>query len=172
MSAFTSFDICTRIMQALSSTLTTHCSEFSQDWYKWLVSTGVFLALTISCKMNGLFTFMTVGTAVGVDLWNLLDYRRGLSMVKRILLLLPETDPQWQKHIGRHFMARVYGLILVPAVVYLFWFYVHFAILTKSGTGDDFMSPAFQETLRDSPLMLNSQGLSFLRFESLIWLTP
>lgn len=43
--------------------------------------TGVFLSLTISCKMVGLFAFMAVGTAVAVDLWNLLDYRRGLTMV-------------------------------------------------------------------------------------------
>lgn len=60
-------------------------------------------------------------------------------------------------------MARVYGLILLPAGVYLFWFWVHFAVLTKSGTGDDFMSPAFQETLQDSAIMLSSQGwFSFL----------
>lgn len=55
-------------------------------------------------------------------------------------------------------MARVYGLILWPIVVYLFWFWVHFAVLSKSGSGDDFMSPAFQETLQDSPMMLASQG--------------
>lgn len=54
-------------------------------------------------------------------------------------------------------MARVYGLILLPIAVYLFWFWVHFAVLTKSGTGDDFMSPAFQETLQDNAMMLASQ---------------
>ena len=62
----------------------------------------------------------------------------------------------------KHFAARAVGLIVVPAIVYLFWFWVHFAVLTKSGTGDDFMSPAFQQTLLDSPLMLNSEGASSL----------
>ena len=62
----------------------------------------------------------------------------------------------------KHFAARAIGLIVVPAIVYLFWFWVHFAVLTKSGTGDDFMSPAFQQTLLDSPLMLNSEGASSL----------
>jgi dolichyl-phosphate-mannose-protein mannosyltransferase len=107
-----------------------------------MMLTGIFLSLTISCKMVGLFAFMTVGTAVVVDLWNLLDINRGHSI----------------DHVFKHFAARVLGLIIVPAIVYLFWFWVHFTILNKSGTGDDFMSSAFQQTLRDSPLMLNSEG--------------
>jgi dolichyl-phosphate-mannose--protein O-mannosyl transferase len=56
-------------------------SEFTQAWWAWLVATGVFLAFTISCKMVGLFMFLTVGSAVIVDLWNILDVRRGLTMV-------------------------------------------------------------------------------------------
>jgi dolichyl-phosphate-mannose-protein mannosyltransferase len=50
------------------------------------------------------------------------------------------------------------GLIAVPIVLYLAFFYVHFAVLTHSGTGDTFMSPAFQETLIGNELLLNSQG--------------
>lgn len=33
--------------------------------------------------MVGLFAFMTVGTAVVIDLWNLLDIKRGHSIVRR-----------------------------------------------------------------------------------------
>ena len=33
--------------------------------------------------MVGLFTFLTIGAAVLVDLWNILDYKKGLSMVGR-----------------------------------------------------------------------------------------
>lgn len=57
--------------------------EFTRRWWTWMILTGVFLSLTISCKMVGLFAFMTVGTAVLVDMWNLLDIRRGLTMVRR-----------------------------------------------------------------------------------------
>ena len=63
-----------------------------------------------------------------------------------------------QEHFARHFVARTVGLIVIPAIVYLFWFWVHFAVLIKSGTGDEFMSPAFQETLVGSPLTVNAQG--------------
>jgi dolichyl-phosphate-mannose-protein mannosyltransferase len=55
-------------------------------------------------------------------------------------------------------MARAVGLIAVPLVIYLSFFYAHFTILTHSGPGDTFMSPAFQETLLDNELLLNSQG--------------
>lgn len=56
-------------------------SEFTQEWWTWLIATGVFLALNISCKMVGLFMFCTIGSAVVIDLWNILDIRRGHSMV-------------------------------------------------------------------------------------------
>lgn len=55
-------------------------------------------------------------------------------------------------------MARAIGLIALPLVLYLFFFYIHLSILTHSGPGDTFMSPAFQETLVDNELLLNSQG--------------
>lgn len=58
-------------------------------------------------------------------------------------------------------MARAVGLIVVPVIIYLLFFYVHFAVLTHSGTGDTFMSPAFQETLIGNEMLLNSQGVQF-----------
>jgi dolichyl-phosphate-mannose--protein O-mannosyl transferase len=56
-------------------------------------------------------------------------------------------------------MARAVGLIAIPFIIYLSFFYVHFAVLTHSGTGDSFMSPAFQETLIGNELLMNSQGM-------------
>lgn len=46
-----------------------------------MVATGVFLACTLGCKMVGLFTFFTIGTAVAVDLWNILDINKRYPMV-------------------------------------------------------------------------------------------
>lgn len=58
-----------------------YSSEFSPEWWTWLVLTGVFLACSLGCKMVGLFTFLTIGTAVLVDLWDILDIKKGHSMV-------------------------------------------------------------------------------------------
>lgn len=55
--------------------------EFTQEWWFWLLATGFSLACTLGCKMVGLFTFFTVGSAVLWDLWEILDIRRGHTMV-------------------------------------------------------------------------------------------
>ncbi|KAG0210827.1 hypothetical protein BGX31_001807, partial [Mortierella sp. GBA43] len=115
----------------------TRNNPFSARWWTWLLATGVSIALTTSVKMVGLFTVATIGVAVVWDLWVLLDINRGLSM----------------KEFLEHFQARAIGLILVPIVIYLFWFWVHFTILTRSGPGDDFMSAEFQETLQGNTMV-------------------
>jgi dolichyl-phosphate-mannose-protein mannosyltransferase len=55
---------------------------FSKAWWTWLCATGVALSFVMSTKYVGLFTFITIGGAVAVDLWNLLDYQRGLPIVR------------------------------------------------------------------------------------------
>lgn len=58
----------------------------------------------------------------------------------------------------KHFYARAFSLIIVPIGIYLFWFYIHFAILNESGPGDSFMSSRFQDTLKNSPLKMSALG--------------
>lgn len=118
---------------------------FSFSWWKWMVLTGISLSCVISTKYVGVFTFITIGFAVALDLWDLLNINSGLTI----------------RQFTRHFVARIYGLIILPFVIYLFWFYVHFEILTKSGPGDAFMSAEFQETLGDSPLAKEAKVLNY-----------
>ena len=122
---------------------------FSRKWWKWLLLTGVALSCTISTKYVGVFAFFTIGSAVAIDLWGLLDINRPQGA-----LSLPE--------FGKHFAARTFGLIIMPFLFYLFWFQVHFAILTRSGPGDDFMSPEFQETLSDNIMSANAVNIDYL----------
>ncbi|KAF9466070.1 glycosyltransferase family 39 protein [Collybia nuda] len=119
--------------------------EFSAEWWTWLIATGAFMACTWGSKVNGILTVVTIGIAVLIDLWDILDIKKGHTM----------------EHIGKHFMARVIGLIVVPFIIYLSFFYIHFAILTQSGPGDTFMSPAFQETLSGNEMLLNSHEIRY-----------
>ena len=121
---------------------------FGRKWWKWLLLTGISLSCVISTKYVGFFTFVTIGSAVLLDLWDLLDVNRPggtLSLFR----------------FGQHFAARAFGLILVPFFFYIFWFQVHFSILTRSGPGDDFMTPAFQETLSDNVMSAQSLGVEY-----------
>jgi dolichyl-phosphate-mannose-protein mannosyltransferase len=121
---------------------------FGRKWWKWLLLTGFALSCVISTKYVGVFSFVTIGSAVAIDLWDLLDIKR-----RQGELSLPE--------FGKHFAARAVALIIVPFFFYLFWFQVHFAILSKSGPGDDFMSPEFQETLSDNVMTANSVTIDY-----------
>ncbi|BDD57951.1 hypothetical protein MAP00_003269 [Monascus purpureus] len=63
-----------------------------------------------------------------------------------------------QRIFMKHLVARVLGLIIIPILVYMSSFYLHFLILENSGPGDAQMSSLFQANLKgtevgkDSPL--------------------
>ncbi|KAJ5902373.1 hypothetical protein N7495_002901 [Penicillium taxi] len=122
--------------------------SFSRKWWKWLLLTGFCMSCVISTKYVGFFTFVTIGSAVLIDLWNLLDIHRSEGALDMFT---------WVKHFG----ARLVALVIIPFFFYLFWFQVHFAILTRSGPGDEFMSPEFQETLSDNAMTAQSIGVQY-----------
>lgn len=63
-----------------------------------------------------------------------------------------------QVEFASHFAARVVGLIVIPLMVYMFSFFIHFLVLENTGPGDAQMSSLFQANLKgtevgkDSPL--------------------
>ena len=104
---------------------------FSRVWWTWLALAGTSLGATLSCKWVGLLTIATIGLATLEQLWSILGDTR-----------VP------MKTLARHFVARALCLIVIPSVVYMFWFWIHFQILHHSGDGDGFMSSEFQHTLQ------------------------
>eukprot|EP00124_Ichthyophonus_hoferi_P004332 Ihof_evm1s464 gene=Ihof_evmTU1s464 len=103
---------------------------FSREWLFWLCQTGVGLGCAVSVKFVGLFIIATVGLHTVYELWNIFSDRR---------------NPM--PHVIRHFLYRVLFLIIVPVSIFTTCFYIHFAILTHSGTGDAHMSSQFQVDL-------------------------
>ena len=123
-------------------------APFSRKWWKWLLLTGVAMSCVISTKYVGTFTFFSIGCCVVIDLWDLLDVNRrqgAISLGK----------------FAQHFAARVVGFIVVPFFFYLFWFQVHFAVLYRSGPGDEFMTPDFQETLSDNLMAMQALPIHY-----------
>lgn len=103
---------------------------FTEQWWTWLILTGLSLGAVLSCKWVGLFTVATVGVCTILQLWLLLGDLR----------VKPRT---W----ARHFFARALCLIVVPILLYMTMFELHFMILGSSGEGDAFMSSEFRQTL-------------------------
>lgn len=123
---------------------------FGRKWWKWLLMTGFSMSCVISVKYVGTFIFVTIGAAVCIDLWGLLDINRKEGALDMITFT-------------KHFAARAVGLVIVPFFFYLFWFQVHFTILNRSGPGDDFMTPEFQETLSDN--IMHASALDILYYD-------
>ena len=115
--------------------------SFSPEWFLWLFLSGVNIGCVCSVKWVGLFCTALVGLYTAEDLWN-----------KFGDLNMPKVE------LASHLGARVVGLIVVPMLVYMFSFWVHFLILENTGPGDAQMSSLFQANLKgtevgkDSPL--------------------
>lgn len=111
------------------------------EWFVWIFLTGISIGCVCSVKWVGLFATALVGLYTAHDLWN-----------KFGNLKMPPVE------LGAHLVVRVVGLIVIPMIVYMFSFYLHFLILENSGPGDAQMSSLFQANLRgtevgkDSPL--------------------
>ncbi|TPX14933.1 uncharacterized protein E0L32_005042 [Thyridium curvatum] len=109
---------------------------FQPSWWFWLAMSGLGLGATVSIKWTGLFTIAWVGLLTLVQLW----------------VLLADTKNVTVRVFAKHFMARVFCLIVIPATFYMAMFAIHFLCLVNPGDGDGFMSSEFQSTL-------NSKGM-------------
>ncbi|POS87721.1 glycosyltransferase family 39 protein [Erysiphe pulchra] len=114
---------------------------FQPTWWFWLTMTGVGLGATVSVKWVGLFTIAWVGTLTIVQLW----------------VLLGDVNNVSPRIFAKHFLARVFCLIIIPVTFYMMMFAIHFVCLVNPGNGDGFMSSEFQSTLnsksmRDVPI--------------------
>ncbi|KAJ8290442.1 hypothetical protein GJAV_G00012940 [Gymnothorax javanicus] len=123
---------------------------FSAPWWLWLLLTGTNLAGALGVKFVGLFIILLVGLNTVSDLWRLLGDLE-ISMME----------------LGKHLMARAFGLIIVPLSFYFTIFAVHFVVLNKSGPGDGFFSSAFQSRLIGNNLH-NASMPEYLAYGSVI----
>ncbi|NXJ27515.1 POMT2 transferase, partial [Dicrurus megarhynchus] len=116
----------------LSMVKCNNCADrpFSASWWFCMSLTGVNLAGAMGVKFVGLFVVLLVGLNTIYDLWDLLG-NLSLSLVM----------------FGKHLLARVLCLIVLPLALYTAMFAVHFAVLNRSGPGDGFFSSAFQSQL-------------------------
>ncbi|XP_023602503.1 protein O-mannosyl-transferase 1 isoform X3 [Myotis lucifugus] len=103
---------------------------FSPSWWLWLTLTGVACSCAVGIKYMGIFTYLLVLGVAAVHTWHLIG-DRALSNVCVLC----------------HVLARAVALVVVPAVTYLLFFYVHLTLLCRSGPHDQIMSSAFQASL-------------------------
>lgn len=104
----------------------------------------IFLSLTACVKWSGL-AYPAIGA----------------------LIILWDTIARWkdESYATLKFLARGASFIAIFALLYITQFWVHFALLTKSGPGNAYMSPGFQKTLENNAYQTDSstQPIEFLK---------
>ena len=109
--------------------------SFTSSWYLSLLGVGISMALSASCKWVGLFAVVAVGLYTISDMWNM------LGDVKVPL-----------KVLGKHLIARAIALIVVPFVIYMSLFWIHFALLKNYSEAAAGFPLEFQQGLRGGEL--------------------
>ncbi|CCF59151.1 hypothetical protein KAFR_0G01180 [Kazachstania africana CBS 2517] len=128
----------------------------TRQWSMWMSLTGLSIGCVCSVKWVGLFVTLVVG----------------LYTVMELFQFFYDTNLSRSKYY-KHWIIRIINLIIVPFLVYLFCFKIHFTLLYKSGTGDSATNTLFQINLEgttiensprnvvyDSEVTLRSHGLS------------
>ncbi|TCD70275.1 Protein O-mannosyltransferase 2 [Steccherinum ochraceum] len=117
---------------------------FSFDWWTWLVLTGLSIGSVTSIKLIGLFVTALVGLYTIEDLWEKFG----------------DVKMSWRDQ-AKHWAARIGCLIVLPILVYMATFKMHFLILNHSGPGDAQMSSLFQANLVGNDFANNPLEIAF-----------
>uniref|UniRef100_A0AAQ6A0U0 dolichyl-phosphate-mannose--protein mannosyltransferase n=1 Tax=Amphiprion ocellaris TaxID=80972 RepID=A0AAQ6A0U0_AMPOC len=117
------------VLLAFFSYLRFHNAPTS-SWFRyvWLLLSGVSCAAAIGVKYMGLFSYLLLLGVAFLHTWNLVG-DQSLNVCVQCV-------------------CRVVCLLVVPVLLYVFWFYLHLSLLNRSGPHDQLMSSAFQASLQ------------------------
>lgn len=118
------------LLLAFLSYLRFHSAPDSCSRFCWLLLSGASCAAAVGVKYIGFFSYLLLLGVASMHTWDLIG-DRSISHLK----------------LAMQCVARLLCLLVVPVLLYIFWFYVHLSLLHRSGPHDQLMSPAFQASL-------------------------
>jgi dolichyl-phosphate-mannose-protein mannosyltransferase len=103
-----------------------------------------------SPQFSNMWLAGTFGALAGSIKWTGFGFL-GLVIIMELFRLWPDFNliRFWKNH-HRHGFLYILYLLVIPFLIYLAVFAVHFYLLPKTGPGDAFMSASFQKTLQGS----------------------
>ncbi|MCX6118683.1 MAG: phospholipid carrier-dependent glycosyltransferase [Proteobacteria bacterium] len=119
-------------------------SDIKMDRYFWIALSGMFSAMAVGSKFTGL-------TAVAISFGLL-----GMTAIDKIYA----NSKMWLDQT-KNFAAEMIVFVCGFAVVYLGGWYLHFFLLTETGSGDAFMLNTghfFQDTFKLHKIMLSANA--------------
>uniref|UniRef100_A0A8C2WR63 Protein O-mannosyl-transferase 1 n=1 Tax=Cyclopterus lumpus TaxID=8103 RepID=A0A8C2WR63_CYCLU len=118
------------VLVALLSYLKFHNHPNSWFRYCWLLLSGASCAAAVGVKYMGVFSYLLLVGVASLHTWNLIGDRT----VSHLSVCV-------------QCVCRAVCLLVVPVLLYVFWFYLHLTLLHRSGPHDQLMSSAFQASL-------------------------
>ena len=119
------------------------------------------MLIIFSVKMIGLFVTALVGVYTIEDLWDKFGDTK-MPIVSLFFERIPQQrnrpDTSSQREYAAHWGARIVCLIIVPILVFMATFKIHFLVLNHSGPGDAQMSSLFQANLEGNDFARNPLG--------------
>lgn len=115
--------------------------SFTRTWSLWMLLTGVSIGCVCSVKWVGLFITIVVGLFTISELY--------------------EMHCKGEKKKLKHWLIRIIDLIIIPFLIYLFCFKIHFTLLYKSGTGDGSTNTLFQINLENNKIENGPRDIVF-----------
>uniref|UniRef100_A0A665W790 Protein O-mannosyl-transferase 1 n=1 Tax=Echeneis naucrates TaxID=173247 RepID=A0A665W790_ECHNA len=96
--------------------------------FSWLLLSGASCAAAVGVKYMGVFSYLLLLGVASLHTWNLIgDHTLNVCV---------------------QCVCRFMCLVVVPVLLYVFWFYIHLGLLSHSGPHDQLMSSAFQASLQ------------------------
>ncbi|EGV65733.1 dolichyl-phosphate-mannose-protein mannosyltransferase [Yamadazyma tenuis] len=119
------------------------------DGIKWLSITGLSIGCVCSVKWVGMFVTALIGFYIIYDLliktYQLRSKKYHITVLEYLL----------------HWLTRIVTLIIIPFVLYLSFFKIHFALLTRSGPGDGSTSTLLQANLEDTSIKIGPRSVGY-----------
>lgn len=113
----------------------------------------VGVCVCVRVKYIGLFSYLLLLGVAFLHTWDLIADRNishvsyHSSSLKSVRVCVLSVCVCAQLKLAVQCVARLLCLLVVPVLLYIFWFYVHLSLLHRSGPHDQLMSPAFQASL-------------------------
>lgn len=115
--------------------------------FLWLIMSGISIGCVCSVKWVGLFTTVTIGLYIIYDLL--------------IKFYQCATNRLSCKTYLTHWISRIASLILVPFIIYLISFKIHFSVLSHSGPGDGSISTLLQASLEGNTIEYGPRSVAY-----------
>ncbi|CAH2351530.1 dolichyl-phosphate-mannose--protein mannosyltransferase 6 [[Candida] railenensis] len=125
----------------------------SLEGWVWLSVTGVSIGCVCSVKWVGLFITALVGLFTIYDLY--------LKHCQTFTLESGDANKISVKTYISHWISRICTLIIIPFLIYLLCFKIHFKLLKRSGTGDGGVSSLLQGQFEDNTLQNGPRSVAF-----------